>query len=236
MAPEHKPFIRPVRYSKDRAALDHIFRVTCGESLKTEPAWTISSYLWCHPYPQLSPDTCFVLDCGTGEAVGYVLGTASTEDFAKRWKTEFLPALDQEVLPRPPDLASEGKQGPAWDSDLPGHLLNLVYYDYSTMLNLSRPQMMERWPSHLHIDILPSYQRQGWGRKLIETFLAALASRNLKGVHLGMEAGNTGSLKFYESIGFSRYPFVLDDGLSGETGRTGEGSAGVIYLVKSLES
>lgn len=235
MASAHQPFIRPVNYSADRPALDHIFRVTCGESLKIEPAWTISSYLWCHPYPQLSPETCFVLDSGAGEAVGYILGTADTEAFAKRWKSDFLPSLDQKVLPRPLNSAVESKQAPEGDSDLPTHLLNLVYNDYPTMLNLSRPQMMERWPAHLHIDILPSHQRQGWGRKLIDTFLAALAERHCQGVHLGMEAGNAGSLKFYETLGFSRYPFVLDHGASGEKGRTGEESAGVIYLVKELE-
>jgi len=235
MVTRQRPFIRLVDYTIDRPALDHVFRVTCGESLKTEPAWTISSYLWCHPYPQLSPGTCFVLDSGAGEAVGYILGTADTEAFAERWKSDFLPFLDQNLLPRPPNSAADGKTVPAGDVDLPTHLLNLVYNDYPTMLNLSRPQMIERWPAHLHINILPAHQRQGWGRRLIDTLLAALAERNCKGMHLGMEAGNAGSLKFYESLGFSRYPFVLDDGVSGEKGRTGEGSAVVIYMVKDLK-
>ena len=228
-------FIRPVDYSRDRSALDNIFRVTCGNSLKIEPAWTISSYLWCHPYPQLSPATCFVLDSGAGEAVGYILGTPDTASFAEEWKSQFLPSLDQQLLPRPPDYAARGEEKPSWSEDLPGHLLNLVYNDYPELLNLYRPGILERWPAHLHIDILPSHQRQGWGRKLIDTFFDAVVERGSKGVHLGMEAGNTGSLRFYEALGFSRYPHVLDGGSSRETGRTDEGSEGVIYLVRDLE-
>lgn len=37
-------------------------------------------------------------------------------------------------------------------------------------------------PAQLHIDILGSYQKQGWGRKLIETAVEFLRSEGIDGV------------------------------------------------------
>ncbi|KAK6417372.1 hypothetical protein LTR95_017348 [Oleoguttula sp. CCFEE 5521] len=228
MAQDSTAFIRPISLPSDRSALDHIFRVTCGESLKTEPSWTISSYLWCHPYPLLSPSTCFVLDPGNSEGpVGYILSTPNTRQFAKDWTEKYVPSLDRKLLPEPDVNVSEAVD------DKPTQLLQLLYGDPEKALNFSYPGLVDTWPGHLHIDILPSHQGQGWGRKLIDTLLEALRAEGCKGVHLGMEAGSLGALKFYTKLGFSRYPEVLNGGVSGETGRTG-GEGPVLYLVKDI--
>ncbi|KAK6441388.1 hypothetical protein LTR95_002386 [Oleoguttula sp. CCFEE 5521] len=228
MAQDSIAFIRPVSLPSDGPALDHIFRVTCGESLKTEPSWTISSYLWCHPYPLLSPSTCFVLDPGTGDLpVGYILSTPNTRRFAKDWTEKYVPSLDRDLLPKPDAIATDHSE------DKPTQLLQTLYGDPEKALNFSYPGLVDGWPGHLHIDILPSHQGQGWGRKLIDTSLEALRAEGCKGVHLGMEAGSLGALQFYTKLGFSRYLEVLDGGVSGETGRTG-GEGQVIYLVKDV--
>lgn len=231
-------FIRPVDPSKDTAALDHIFRTTAGPAFKSEPAATIGSNLFCHPYPILAEETSFVLDSGAGEAVGYILGTPNTTDFAERWRSEFAAIVDEKQHPsmtHPPKYDGEGKARPKAEEDFPGHLLDLLYNRPEELLNLNIPNLADRWPAHFHIDILPSHQRQGWGKKMIETMLEALKAKGAKGVFLGMEAANESAGKFYDAMAFQRLPEVLDEGASGEMGRTGGGDSGTIFLVKELE-
>ena len=58
------------------------------------------------------------------------------------------------------------------------------------------------WPAHLHIDLLPAYQRRGLGRQLIETFLAALREAGVRAVHLGVATRNVKARAFYDRLGF----------------------------------
>ncbi len=51
---------------------------------------------------------------------------------------------------------------------------------------------VDDYPAHLHIDLLPELQGQGFGRRLIDTLRGALAERGVAAVHLGMDAANTG--------------------------------------------
>jgi ribosomal protein S18 acetylase RimI-like enzyme len=67
------------------------------------------------------------------------------------------------------------------------------------------------YPAHLHIDLLPSHQRAGHGRALMERFLGALADRGVKAVHLGMLTANTPARAFYDRLGFHEIP-VADPG------------------------
>ncbi|KAJ7037529.1 acyl-CoA N-acyltransferase [Mycena alexandri] len=57
-------------------------------------------------------------------------------------------------------------------------------------------------PAHLHIDILGSHQKQGWGRKLIETAVEYLRCEGVDGVWLVMNPKNVNARKFYERLGF----------------------------------
>lgn len=166
--------------------------------------------------------------------MGYILSTPSTRDFAADWRDKYIPSLDATLLPPPKSTAGAGTATGTEASfeSLPAELLERLYGDVETLFNFSHPGLVDKWPAHLHIDILPEWQGQGWGRKLMTTLLKVLAERGCRGVHLGMEAGNTGALKFYKSLGFERFPVALDGGASGETGRTREG---VLYLVKNID-
>lgn len=139
------------------------------------------------PYVYLEPEMAFVLD-DRGRAVGYVLGTSDTGRFVARYREEWLPTLAGKY-PQPADPPVG-----AYDRFL-GQLF--------------RPERMlvaevSAFPAHLHIDLLPPYQRAGYGRRLIETFLAAAARAGAPGVHLAVAAANTGAQKFYERVGFGR--------------------------------
>lgn len=86
------------------------------------------------------------------------------------------------------------------------------------LLHEDEPQLLEDYPAHMHIDILPEYQRHGLGRKLIDTFSAAVRQDGAKGLHLLMAQANIDAGKFYVRTGWQRYPKVLDGGVSGEEG------------------
>jgi GNAT superfamily N-acetyltransferase len=58
------------------------------------------------------------------------------------------------------------------------------------------------YPAHLHIDLLPAYQRSGHGRKMIVTLLGALHDAGAPGAHLGVLAANTPARAFYHRVGF----------------------------------
>ncbi len=137
------------------------------------------------PYAVLEPDLCFVLTADGG-VCGYVLGTSDTAAFNVRAEREWFPALRARLpLPAESDFSPEAD------------LLRCIHRGYGEVLPDLSP-----YPAHLHIDLLPSAQRQGGGRALIGRFLAALRERGVPAVHLGVSERNIGAIAFYEKLGF----------------------------------
>ncbi|MGA5300584.1 GNAT family N-acetyltransferase [Nucisporomicrobium flavum] len=138
------------------------------------------------PYVILEPEHAHVLDDGTGTAVGYVLGTADTARFARRYRDEWLPATaDRYPLPQDPPVTPDDR------------MLALHYHPE----RMVTPELAD-YPAHLHIDLLPEWQGKGWGRGLIGAFLAGLRAAGVPRVHLGMVPTNTSARAFYDRLGF----------------------------------
>ncbi len=68
------------------------------------------------------------------------------------------------------------------------------------------PAVLEEYPAHLHIDLVPAAQGHGWGRRLIDTLREALAADGVPGVHLGYAVSNTDAAAFYRRLGFRELP------------------------------
>lgn len=201
------------------------FFVTIEPKLDWEPTRTIGSYLWYRAYVDLVPATCFVLDDGHGRAVGYCIGTSNTSNFAERWRTEFAPRVDQERVPKPGVPTSD----PLMDKEETRGFRNAVYNAECSALQ-AWPEELEKYPAHMHIDILPDFQRKGWGSILINVLFDAVKREGAPGIHLDMVRWNTTGRNFYKKIGFEKCSLVLDDGKSGETGVNDV----VLTLVKTL--
>ena len=60
------------------------------------------------------------------------------------------------------------------------------------------------YPAHLHIDILPAYQRMGFGGKLVQVLSAHLADKGIKGVMLTTGTANKTANNFYNKYGFEQ--------------------------------
>ena len=158
--------------------------------------------LFAAPYVHLDPHMAFVLDDG-GTTVGYVVGTADTETFVKRWTAEWLPRF-AERYPRPPDSPRDHEQ----------EMTALGYRPERMLL----PELAD-YPANLHIDLLPAHQRRGFGRLLIDAFLRAAARAGAPTVHLGMLTANVPARAFYERLGFTELP-IADPGPLTYLGRT----------------
>lgn len=63
-------------------------------------------------------------------------------------------------------------------------------------------ELLERYPAHIHVDIVEPWQGKGWGPKLIAEMESQLVKEWVKGVHLGAAEDNARAGNFYKRIGF----------------------------------
>jgi ribosomal protein S18 acetylase RimI-like enzyme len=64
-------------------------------------------------------------------------------------------------------------------------------------------QIHRRYPAHLHINLLPGYQGQGIGSRLMRHFEAHLVDLGVPGVHLVTSNHNRKAVPFYKKLGFT---------------------------------
>lgn len=62
-----------------------------------------------------------------------------------------------------------------------------------------------RWPSHLHINLLPEARESGVGDSLMEAWFERLHRLGSKGCHLGTLLENQRAIRFFERHGFTRF-------------------------------
>ena len=164
------------------------------------------------PYVSLEPSSAFVvvqpddgalaasdaaLRVADGVVVGYVIAAPDTVGFVERYGREWAPAF----LARHPAPAPTRADGP-------GYTEAQLWHDgaHPERMLAVGPQVLADYPAHLHIDLLPPAQRQGWGRRLIATLCAALEGRGIPGVHLTYDPANTRARAFYDRLGFEELP------------------------------
>jgi ribosomal protein S18 acetylase RimI-like enzyme len=149
------------------------------------------------PYAVLEPELAFVVDDGQ-RAAGYLVGAADTATFARRFRDEWLPTQAARY-PEPTGEISTPEQR--------------IRYALHHPERFDNPEFAE-YPAHLHIDLLPSHQRGGFGRALMTRFLDTLRERGVPGVHLAMGQANRNAYAFYQRMGFQemrleRFPEIV---------------------------
>jgi ribosomal protein S18 acetylase RimI-like enzyme len=149
------------------------------------------------PYAVLEPELAFVVDDGQ-RAAGYIVGTADTATFVRRFREDWLPTQ----AARYPEPTGEIST----PDERIRHLLHHIEH-------IDNPEFAE-YPAHLHIDLLPSHQRGGFGRALMTRFLDTLRERDVPGVHLAVGQANRNAHAFYQRMGFqelrlARFPEIV---------------------------
>lgn len=160
-------------------------------------------HIYAAPYAVAEPDLCFVLMVD-GAPSGYVLGARDSDKFHVWCEREWFPVLRERYpLPHPEEQSADA------------HAIRSIHVGYTP-----HPELAV-YPAHLHIDLLPVGQGQGWGRRMMNTLLDKLRDLGVRGVHLGVGKRNTGAIHFYERVGFHRvidgegwigYGMMLSDG------------------------
>ncbi|KAI9063172.1 acyl-CoA N-acyltransferase [Trametes sanguinea] len=187
-------YVRPVKYT-DSPALNRICLLTGNAGQSAEGLHKFGELIglvYAEPYAHLPATYGFVMvDPAKGdEVVGYILGAYDTRTYEQHAVDEWFPRARTKYS-YPPET-NEG----ATEADK--RFIGILY-------NPPRaPQAaVDYSPAHLHIDILPEYQRQGWGRKLIAQVVEHLRQeRGLAKLWLGLDPKNEGAKRFYERLGF----------------------------------
>jgi ribosomal protein S18 acetylase RimI-like enzyme len=161
--------------------------------------------------------------------VGYIIGTPDTISFAERWRETFASTIDQQLIPHP----SSTHPDPLMETPGVKDMRRTAYEGECSMLQATEPvitQALEKYPAHLHINLLPEFQRKGWGSKLMDALFAKMRDLGVRSVHLGVLKESKGSIRFYEKMGWRVVSVVLDGGESGEVGVSGR----AVCLVRDI--
>jgi GNAT superfamily N-acetyltransferase len=156
-----------------------------GDATSKHADPSLPGHVYVGPYLALAPRFAFVLDPGSGTPAGYVLGVPDTDAFTAACEQSWWPALRRRY-PDPPEPATPDER-----------LIAMMHHPPQW----SR-EVIARYPSHLHIDLLPEAQGQGHGRALMERLFRALADAGSPGVHLGVARANQRAVGFYRRLGF----------------------------------
>lgn len=179
--------VRPFRPG-DEDALAQVCLATAaagsdGAGILTDDALWAELYLL--PYLHRHPDLAFVAEDADHRPAGYIVATDDTIAFDAWFARQWWP--DHRASYAHPD-ANARQRAIVAEAD--------ARTESSTLRTTH--------PAHLHIDLLPVLQGQGTGRRLVETLVGTLRERGVRGLHLGVDARNTGALAFYDRLGFTR--------------------------------
>jgi ribosomal protein S18 acetylase RimI-like enzyme len=182
--------VRPVKLSDRDALYDICVRTadTGGDARGRYLSQTLVGDVFAIPYAEHEPRHCFVVDDGSGAAVGYIVGTADTAGFVRWYRQQWIPRTAQR-RPVPPDPPVT-----------PDDVMLALHHRPERMLV---PGLLADYPAHLHIDLLPDWQGKGWGRALMHRFLDSLREAGVPRVHLSTSRSNVNAVKFYDRLGFT---------------------------------
>lgn len=160
-------------HPKDAEQLKHICIKTASPIFQGKKLTeTALVEVYCRYYIEQEPESCFVVVDQNDVAKGYILCAKDYESYKKVFKATNLKT---------------------WN------LATLIMGNFA--LNSIKDYVKE-YPAHLHIDLLPECQGQGYGRKLIDSLVSHLKEHQIKGLMLHVSMDNEGARKFYKKCGF----------------------------------
>lgn len=171
--------------------LDDLYRVclaTAAEGVAAYRDPKLVGHVYAAPYALLSPESVFVVE-DAQRVEGYIVGAPDTRSFEARLEAQWWPGLRE--LYRDPS----GKPRGEWSPDQ-----LMIYRIHHPARTPS--QIVEPYPSHLHINLLPHLRGRGFGRSLMDQWLRTVRAMGSCGAHLAVGATNLRAIRFYRSYGF----------------------------------
>lgn len=147
----------------------------------------LAGHVWAGPYLAWSSEHGFVVVDDDDNPLGYLLAAADSRSFERRLECDWWPPLRERYpisvqRPRSADRIA----------------VHLIHHP-----SIADPSVVERFPSHLHIDLLPAAQGHGHGRRLMDRLAESLGAAGSDGMHLGVSAKNERAIGFYRALGFT---------------------------------
>ncbi len=151
------------------------------------PTPDLLGLVWADPYLAFAPEWCRVAVDGRGVA-GYLLAVPSTRDFDRWAHAAWWPLLSADHPADEPGLSPADRAVARLLASPP----------------VSPEHLLDRFPAHLHVDLLPRARGRGLARRLIDDLVDRLAAAGVPGVHLGVSPRNATAIGVYEHLGFER--------------------------------
>lgn len=167
--------IRPYE-SKDRDNVRFVCLNSDGPCGGSENWKNFILTTYCDYYIEKEPQNCFVAANDNDEAVGYIICAESYEPFWQIFSNEYVDRIDK---------------------------TDVRFRESAKNSTVLQNKFKKEYPAHLHIDLLPEYQRMGLGTKLVDTLCTHLKSKGIPGVMLTVGSDNNVGQSFYKKYGFT---------------------------------
>lgn len=167
--------IRPYE-DKDKDAVRFVCLNSEGPCKSSDRGINFSLAVYCDYYIEKEPENCFVAADENDNIIGYIICAEDFDVFKPRFDSEYCTKIKKWEFRR---------RRSAQRSVIP------------------HEKYKDKYPAHLHIDILPEYQRMGIGHKLTDVLLSHLRSKGVKGIMLTTWIKNVKGRGFYDKYGFT---------------------------------
>jgi GNAT superfamily N-acetyltransferase len=142
-------------------------------------------------YTSYEPEHCFVA-VDDGQVIGFICGTPDTLAQEACFRKKMIPRLALRLF---------GYTSWRYPHSFITVLGMARQFTESTAFAENNP-IVAKYPAHLHINILPSYQSLGIGSRLMMRFEAHMQDLGVTGLHLGTTNKNHKAVPFYHKMGF----------------------------------
>jgi GNAT superfamily N-acetyltransferase len=153
----------------------------------------LPGHVYAAPYAIFEPSLAFVAEDAAGVG-GYIVAALDSLAFDQRLEQDWWPALRARYPEPPPDQAER--------LSLPErNAIHNIHHPFS-----APHEVVKRFPSHLHVNLVQRMQGRGAGRQLIATLMAGLRENGSRGLHLLVGYSNQRAVGFYRHVGFTELP------------------------------
>lgn len=148
----------------------------------------ILGHVFAAPYALFEPSLAFVAEDEAGVG-GYIVAALDSRAFEERLEADWWPALRDRYPVPPSELPPD-----QWTPDQ--RTAGFIHVPITVPDNL-----VQDYPSALHINLVPRLQSQGLGRQLMNTEVRALRQQGSVGLHFFVWPSNQRAVGFYRHLG-----------------------------------
>src|SRR5262245_49946523 len=138
-------------------------------------------HIYSAPYALLEPRLALVVEDDEGVA-GFAVGTPDTRKWQERLEAEWWPKLRRQYADPPATPATE------WSADQ--RRANTIHRPQP-----APQQIVERYPAHLHLNLLERIQGRGAGTMLFREWMAHASQQGIGPVHVGVNGANARAVR-----------------------------------------